>query len=171
MKIFLIGYMGVGKTTVGKKLAKYIDFEFVDLDDCFEKEYKIAIPLFFQKYGEANFRKLERKVLEKNLCIENVVISTGGGLPCFFDNMDLMRKSGLCVYIKMSVSSLVMRLSNAKKKRPILRGMDEYQMREHIEKQLAERALYYNQADICINGVSLNVAELAQKIELFDKKV
>jgi shikimate kinase len=165
MRIFLIGYMGAGKTTVGKKLARKLNMDFVDLDDCFEQKYKLTIPIFFNRYGEMNFRKLEREVLLDSLNLENTVISTGGGMPCYFDNMHIIQENGYSVYVQMTPSALANRLIHSKRNRPLIRDLEYPELFDHIKKHLDRREVYYKQADLVINGVSLQVDELALKIK------
>ncbi|MGZ3814014.1 MAG: shikimate kinase, partial [Mucilaginibacter sp.] len=106
MKIFLIGFMGSGKTTLGRKLAGRTEYEFVDLDHKLEQQVELSIAEYFSFFGEDSFRKLESEVLKKTIYPENVIISTGGGLPCFFDNMDWMKANGKVVYIKLTPKTL-----------------------------------------------------------------
>jgi shikimate kinase len=108
--IFLIGFMGCGKTTLGRKLASRLDYEFIDLDDIFEEKVGMTITEYFSAFGEDAFRKLESEVLKQTKYPENAVVSTGGGLPCFFDNMDWMNAHGKTIYIKLSPKTLANRL-------------------------------------------------------------
>ena len=113
-RIVLIGFPGSGKTTIGKKLAKILNYEFVDLDKWFETKYHISIADFFIKYCETPFRVSEHQLLTEVLLLENVVISTGGGTPCFHGNMDLIVAQACSVYIKMAPLSLHDRLMHSK---------------------------------------------------------
>src|SRR5688500_7926474 len=101
MKVFLIGFMGSGKSTVGKKLAQKMTLDFIDLDAYIEKQRQKTISYFFENFGEEKFREIERDALAELLEKDNVVISTGGGTPCFFDNMEKIKKNGISVYIEM----------------------------------------------------------------------
>lgn len=105
-KIFLIGYMGSGKSTAGKKLAAELGYAFIDLDHFLEKEYQQTIPEIFAARGEAEFRNMEHNTLKKVLEKSDVVISAGGGTPCYFNNMELMNNNGITIYLKMSVDAL-----------------------------------------------------------------
>jgi shikimate kinase len=93
--VYLIGFMGSGKTTVGRKLAKKLDHPFIDLDETIENRYRISIPTIFSKYDEKVFRKIEHETLKSLLHLQNHVISTGGGTPCFFNNIDLINENGI----------------------------------------------------------------------------
>src|ERR1700759_1262658 len=106
MKIFLIGFMGSGKTTLGRKLANHWGCEFIDLDHKLEQQVELSIAEYFSFFGEDSFRRLEAEVLRKTPYPKNAVVSTGGGLPCFFDNMDWMNAHGKTVYIKLEPKTL-----------------------------------------------------------------
>ncbi|ACU05850.1 shikimate kinase [Pedobacter heparinus] len=156
MKIFLIGFMGCGKSTMGKKLAVKLGYDFVDLDQQIEKNIGKTIGAYFSEHGEAAFRKLESDTLKHFDYPANVVIATGGGAPCFFDNMDWMNANGLTMYIEMPPAALAKRLESGKEKRPLLRDLNEAQMIEFIENRLAERDVFYKRAALVIDGINLN---------------
>ena len=160
MRIFLVGYMGSGKTTVGRKLARALNYTHLDLDVLFENEYKIKIVDFFAKYDELAFRKIEHNLLLSTFGLENHVISTGGGTPGFYNNMDLMNQHGISVYIKMNPKSLFVRLLRSKRTRPLTSGLDEVALQKSIIKKLAERKKFYSTAQIIIKGENINVDEL-----------
>lgn len=145
-KFFLVGYMGSGKTTVGKQLAGKLNLQFMDMDMFIENRYRKSVSAIFEEKGEAAFREIERKVLRELLDFENVVISTGGGTPCFFDNMDLMNQSGITVYLKVSVDELAERLKNSKQKRPLIKDKDSEEMKDYIAANLEKREQFYNRA-------------------------
>lgn len=165
MNIYLIGYMGSGKTTVGKRLARLMNYEFVDLDHLFEERYHISVFDFFEKYDEEAFRKIENELIKEISEKEDLVISTGGGAPCFYNNMELMNKSGITVYLQMAIKSLVDRLSNAKKARPILKGLSEDELYDFIESQMAKREAFYNQAQVKVKGESIQTDGLYEAIK------
>ncbi len=112
--------MGSGKTTVGKQLAKKFDFTFVDIDNYIELKYKTSINDFFSKFGENKFREIEKEELENISTKKNIVVATGGGTPCFFNNIDIINKTGTSIYIKLSPEMLLSRLKNAKENRPLI---------------------------------------------------
>ncbi len=121
-RVFLVGYMGVGKTTIGKLLSKELGVQFIDLDKYIESRYRKTVPDIFAEKGEEKFRMIEREMLREVATFQDVLISTGGGTPCFFDNMDLMNQHGVTVYIKASAKQLVSRLLAYKGVRPIIQG-------------------------------------------------
>lgn len=167
-KIVLIGFPGVGKTTIARKLAKILNYHFVDLDQDFETHYKTDISVFIHKYGEQNFRKCEYERLQSLLLSfpdENVIISTGGGTPCFFDAIEMINKYALSVYVKMTEKSLFIRLIHAKKRRPLLQNMNEEELKEYIHKTLSVREKFYEQAAITMKGEDADVPELANLIK------
>ncbi len=154
MNIYLIGYMASGKTNIGRDLARLAGMEFADLDELFEERYRISILDFFGKYGEGVFRQLEQKVLAATAEMDNTVISTGGGTPCFFDNMEFIRDHGTSVYLRLSVQDLALRLKKIRKKRPLLTGISELELVPFVTQQLAEREAFYLQAHLVVDGKS-----------------
>jgi shikimate kinase len=153
LKIFLIGYMGAGKTTVGKRLAQILNLQFIDLDLFIESRYRKRISEIFAEKGEDYFRTIERKALLEVSQFENVIISTGGGTPCFFDNLAVMNESGKTIYLKVSVNELTARLSVGKHSRPLVEKKDKEEMKLFITESLERREPFYNQAAI-IFGVN-----------------
>jgi shikimate kinase len=164
MKIFLIGFMGSGKTTLGRKLASRMGYEFIDLDHKLEQQVELSIAEYFQLFGEDAFRKLESEVLKKSIYPQNAIISTGGGLPCFFDNMDWMKANGKSVYIKLSPKTLADRLETGKEERPLLQDKHGDALVNFIEQKLEEREKFYSQANIIVDGLSLTAEKLEQVI-------
>ena len=146
-RVFLVGYMGAGKTTVGKELAKLAGLSFIDLDYYIEGRYHKAVSQIFAERGEEAFREIERNMLHEVAEFEDVLISTGGGAPCFFDNMEYMRHRGITVYLAASVQTLCRRLSHAKVKRPLVAGKTSEELYEYITEMLNRREAYYRQAD------------------------
>jgi len=110
MRIFLIGFMGSGKTTVGQKLARRLGYSFIDMDMQIEKESSMSINQIFKELGEDGFRRREHDLLLRIIRMDNVVVSTGGGVPCFDNNMELINQNGMSIYLKMTPESLVKRL-------------------------------------------------------------
>jgi len=156
--------MGCGKTTWSKKLATTLGYEFIDLDTVLEEQVGKSIPEYFTEHGEAEFRKLESEVLKQYPYPEKAVVSTGGGLPCFFDHMDWMNSHGKTLYIKLSPKTLADRLENARVIRPVLQGKKGDELVAFIEGKLAEREGFYNQATHVLDGLKLNVDDLAELI-------
>jgi shikimate kinase len=157
--------MGSGKSTVSHKIASKLGYLRFDLDELFEQRYKISIQDFFQKYDESLFRKLESRLLKETVLLNKVVIATGGGTPCFYDNMEWMLEFGTTVFIHMQPGSLVKRLLDSKKKRPLLIGKTPEQLREFVQNQLRQRSIWYSQAHIILKGESLDINEAVDQIQ------
>lgn len=147
-RVFLIGYMGVGKTTIGKLLSKELDVEFIDLDKYIENRYRKTIQEIFAEKGETKFRIIEREMLREVATFQDVLISTGGGTPCFFNNMEVMNQHGVTVYIKASVNQLVSRLLASKNVRPIIHKKSPEELKEFVTDHLTEREIYYSMAKL-----------------------
>ncbi|HEY9196369.1 MAG TPA: shikimate kinase [Mucilaginibacter sp.] len=160
MKYFLVGFMGCGKTTWGRKLAARLGYEFIDLDHALEEKAGMSIAEYFSSFGEDAFRKLESDVLKQTAYPENVVVSTGGGLPCFFDHMAWMNAHGETIYIKLSPKTLADRLENSKTIRPVLQGKKGDELVEFISGKLAEREGFYLQAQHHVEGIDMSVEKL-----------
>lgn len=146
-RIYLIGYMGCGKTSIGKQLAKNLDMQFIDLDTFIENRYHKSIDTIFNEQGEAAFREMERKALNEVSEFMNVVISTGGGTPCYCDNMAMMLATGHTIYLKTSANELAQRLIKGNNSRPLIKDRSKDGLTEFIEEGLREREGYYNCAD------------------------
>lgn len=164
MKIFLIGFMGCGKSTMGRKLASKLGCNFIDLDDRFETAESMKITQYFSQFGEEAFRLKEAEYLKWINYPENVVVSTGGGLPCFYDNMDWMKANGKVIYIKLSPKILADRLEHGKEERPLLHGKHGDDLVNFIAEKLAERETYYLRANIIAEGLSLSAEKLEAMI-------
>ena len=160
MRIFLIGFMGSGKSTMGRALASELDLTFIDLDSFLEEKYFKTIPQIFAEEGEESFRRKERKVLEEVCSFDNVILATGGGAPCFFDNMELMNKSGFCVFLDVDVTSLVNRLIHAKTERPLIKGKSPEELHEFIEGLLAKRRPFYEKARYILTGSEITANQV-----------
>lgn len=160
--IFLIGFMGCGKTTWARKLSAKLGCELIDLDTVLETKAQMSIPEYFTLHGEQQFRLLESEVLKNTPYPANAIISTGGGLPCFFDHMEWMNSRGRSMYIKLSAKTLGARLENAKTVRPVLAGKTGDELIAFIEGKLAEREMFYNQATFIIDGIDMTVERLEE---------
>jgi len=163
--IFLIGFMGCGKTSWGKKLATGLNYNFIDLDHALEEKAGMTIAEYFAAHGEDAFRKLESEVLKQTDYPENTVVSTGGGLPCFFDHMEWMNSHGQTLYIKLSPKTLADRLENARVKRPLLHGKHGDELVNFIAQKLAERESFYNRAKHIVDGISMSVEGLMEVVK------
>ncbi len=159
--IFLIGFMGCGKTTLGRKLAMRLGYHFIDLDQVLETQEGMTIAVYFSTFGEEAFRIIESKILKQTHNPEHLVIATGGGLPCFFDNMHWMNDNGKTVYLKLSPKTLADRLENENAERPLLNDKQGEALVAFIKDKLTEREVFYNQATIIADGLNLT----AKKVE------
>lgn len=175
-RIFLIGYMGVGKTTAGRELAKVLNFEFIDLDHFIQTRYNKEISQIFAEEGESRFREIENSVLKEISTFENILVSTGGGAPCFFDNMDIMNQSGITIYLKATPELLTNRLlTSNREKRPLIKDKTEEELLNFIITNLEKRDPYYSRAKIIFESEELvnksdigkYVSKLKEKIDLY----
>ncbi len=146
--------MGSGKTTVGKKLAKKLDFQFIDLDDVIEKKSGLAISAYFEEFGEENFRLFERETLRETFHLNRVVISTGGGVPCFFNNIGEILENGLSFYLKANANLLFSRLKDAKDQRPLISNLSNEQLTMNLEALLEKREIFYSKANYSVNAIN-----------------
>ncbi|MFN8115658.1 MAG: shikimate kinase [Bacteroidia bacterium] len=163
--IFICGFMGCGKTTQGKKLAKEMGYYFIDLDDYISNKYDNTITDLFQEVGEDEFRKIESISLQE--CINDnmkALIATGGGTPCFNNNMDLMKANGKVIYLKMEPEALYNRLFNAKNERPLIKDKANEEMLLYIENLLKIREPFYSKADIITSGVTVDITALKETV-------
>lgn len=152
MRVYLIGYMGCGKSTVGRKISRFAHLRFVDTDTMVEQHEGATVADVITYQGEEYFRKAERKVLEDTATMENVIISTGGGLPIWGDNMERISQLGLSVYLRRSPQNILSRLSPyGRQKRPKFRGLNDEQLLEFMTTHMAEREPVYLQADVVLD--------------------
>lgn len=145
-RIILIGYMGAGKTTIGKALSRELGMMFYDLDWYIETRMHRTVAQIFAEKGEEGFRKIEYNMLHEVAEFENVIISCGGGTPCFFDNMDYLNVQGDTVYLKASPEVLCGHLKMGKVERPLIKGKSPEELQQFIIEQLAKREPFYNKA-------------------------
>lgn len=155
--------MGAGKTTIGKALARKTGLEFFDLDWYVENRYRMKIPQIFAEKGEAGFRELERNMLHEVTEFEDVVISCGGGTPCFFDNINYMNSLAETVYLKAEPEVLRTHLLMAKSQRPLIQGKTPDELRDFIKESLADREPFYAKAKHIVQIEVLNSRELIDK--------
>jgi shikimate kinase len=149
--------MGSGKSMIGKKLAASLNFPFIDIDNEFESQYKISIDRFFKKYSELVFRNLESKILRQTSALDDVVISTGGGTPCFYNNMEFINQNGISIYLKVSPESIQRRIVNSTKPRPLLINIPDNQLLDRIKSLLGDREQFYNQARLTIESDNIEL--------------
>lgn len=166
--VFLIGYMGSGKTTLGRGVEARAHKTFIDLDEFIEEQTDMPIKEIFARQGEEGFRIIERDYLRKLALREDILIACGGGTPCFFDNIDIMNRQGVTVWLDASVDKLHRRLSEAKSLRPLIAGLDDDQLRAFITESLDSRRPYYSQAKYRFDADNLDtVEELKSSIDRF----
>ncbi len=157
--------MGCGKSKLGKSVAHKFNRSFIDLDELIELKNQMTIPQLFSAVGEQGFREKERDVLQNAAFAKEVIIATGGGAPCFFDNMEWMNDNGITVFIDSPVKVLANRLINARVERPLIKGKSYEDLVEYIKAKLIERRPFYEQAQIILKGIDLNADILIQALE------
>lgn len=161
--------MGSGKSTLGNALARSINWSFIDMDHLFEDRHAMTISSYFEKFGEDGFRLAEHEILVNVSEMENVIIGTGGGSPCFYNNMDVMNNSGLSIYLKLSPEILFERLIHAKQQRPLVANKTESELLEFIADKLKEREPFYNKAGLVVDAGRLSVDDYIQIIKSSDE--
>ncbi|MFC2711173.1 shikimate kinase [Hoylesella oralis] len=162
-RIIIIGYMGSGKTTVGRALAKELNLTFYDLDWYIESRMRKTVKQLFDEMGEEGFRKIEHNMLHEVAEFEDTVISCGGGTPCFFDNMDYMNRQGETVYLKATPEVLYGHLKMGKTVRPLLLDKTGEEVQEFIKEQLTRRENHYAKAKYTLD---VNLMDNYEKIKL-----
>lgn len=169
--IFLIGFMGSGKTSIGKVLAKQLDFTFMDMDAEIEKKEKMSIAAVFNLKGENYFRNLEQKWLE-NFDFDNVVVSVGGGTPCFNNNMDLILRKGVVVYLNLPIAMMAKRVMNAKTIRPLIEAYknDWDSLLAFMTTTFNNREPYYRQADILFEASNMSASKKQLLADMIKRK-
>lgn len=151
MKIFLLGFMGTGKTYWGAKWAAQNNMDFFDLDAEIEKSADLTIPQIFEQKGEAFFREKEQEVLKQFGNRQNFILSTGGGTPCFFDNIEWMNANGITIYLDTPVSILRERLVLEKAHRPLIKSLNDSELEDFIKQRLLQRSPFYSQARVTVS--------------------
>lgn len=170
MIISLIGYMGCGKSTTGKDLAKTLGYEFIDLDHYIENKYELSVSEIFDKFGELGFRKREKETLLEVLQKTNVVLSLGGGTPVYYDNIDVINANSISIFLRVQLPQLVKRLENKKHTRPLIAHLKDDELIEFIAKHLFERNHFYQKAKYTLNIANQNSSEVLNQIMEILKK-
>ena len=167
-RILLVGFMAAGKTTLGKALAKEMGLQFIDLDHYIENRYHCTVSKLFAERGEEAFRLIERNMLHEVAEFEDVIIATGGGTPCFFDNMDYMNAQGVTVFLDASVDVIYTRLTIARVQRPLVVGKSAEELRTYIAEMLGRRMPYYSRAahTFCADRLE-NAAQVSDSVRHF----
>ncbi len=163
--VYIIGFMGSGKSTAGKKIASLLGCTFIDIDRKIEEAAGKSIPEIFSLDGEEHFRKMESEVL-KGIGTDNLtIVSTGGGTPCHGDNLDYMLATGVTVYLKMTPEQLTYRLLESTSSRPLIKNISDEDLPGFITRVLSVRERWYSQADIIIEGINLDIKKLIELIK------
>ncbi len=166
-RIYLVGLPGSGKTTLGKRLAKKIGYHFVDMDEMIEMHEEKSITEIFEHKGEAYFREVEHKILLTTQALSKVVIATGGGAPCFFNNAEIINKSGLSIFINVSPEEIVKRISRrSQQDRPLLKDKNLNDLLEELKIKHKQRLPYYNKANHTLEGDQLNEVDLYHALKV-----
>ena len=166
MKIFLIGYMGCGKSTMGRMLSQNLNIAFIDLDKYIEEKYFKTIPQIFEQEGEDEFRRKEQAALKEVADFEDVIVATGGGAPCFFNNIDVMNEAGLCVFLDVDTAELANRLIHSKTERPLIKGKSPEELEDFIEGMMIRRRPFYEKAKCILKGKEILPEHVIDKIDI-----
>jgi shikimate kinase len=166
MRIFLIGFMGSGKTFWGRQLSRHTGLPFYDLDEEIAKVEKRTVQQIFHEKGEEFFRERERDLLEAlTEDHQDLVVSCGGGTPCFFNNIEFRKKNGRVIWLNTSVDTLVRRLLQEKNSRPLIKNISDSDLKSFIIRKLQERRLYYEQADLILAEETISLGTFLKQIE------
>ena len=155
--VYIIGFMGSGKSTAGKKLASILGWSFIDLDKRIEQHAGKTISEIFSQHGETYFRNVETEILKSLKSQTDTVISTGGGTPCHGDNMDYMLETGLTIYLKLTPAQLKDRLAESTGNRPLIKDLTSDGLLSFIEEKLTFREKWYNRALLTVEGINLDI--------------
>lgn len=165
MRLYLIGYMGCGKSTIGRKIARFAHLRFVDTDSMVEQREQASVADVITFQGEEYFRSVERSVLESTADEDNVIVSTGGGLPIFGDNMQKISELGLSIYLRRTPKNIMSRLSPyGRQKRPKFRGLNDEELLAFMTTHMAEREPIYSKADVVIDCDPMSDDEIIKLI-------
>lgn len=167
MLVFLIGFMGCGKSYVGRNLAPLMGFEYLDIDKHIEEMEGLTVKEIFEQKGEAYFRQKEKEIIHALDSSENRIVSTGGGAPCFFDNMDVMNEKGLTIYLNRTKKLVIYRLLKGQHKRPLLTGLSAEELEKFYDERLESRKPYYEKAKIFAGDAG--VEEIKEMIDNFSQ--
>lgn len=149
-RIYLVGFMGSGKSYTGKRIARELNWQFADLDDLLEAQMGMSIADYFRQQGEATFRQQESELLRQSIRFEKTVIACGGGTPCFFDNMDWINANGLSIYLNTDPHLIAQRLQSEMEKRPLLQGLSKEGLLSFVQEKIKPREVYYRKADLTL---------------------
>lgn len=167
MLIFLVGFMGCGKSYTGRTIAPMLKYDYVDMDKIIEENEGMSIKTIFEEKGESYFRQLEHQYLLNLDSQQNLVVSTGGGVPCFFNNMEIMNAKGITIYLNRTKDVVIPRLIKGMHKRPLLQGMNEEELNNFYDKKLAERSNFYEQSKLHVGNA--NAEDIVKMIQQFEQ--
>ena len=156
--------MTAGKTREGKRLAKLMNRKFIDLDRLIEEKEKKTIAEIFSKNGEKYFREIESKTLQSLKTNENVIVSCGGGTPCYHNNIKWMLQNGIVVWLKISTDTVLKRLKETKKERPLLKNLEGEELKNFINNKMKERESFYSKAQIQVDTENISIEKLAAQL-------
>lgn len=162
MRIYLVGYMGSGKSTLGRHLAHQTGMSFIDLDKYIEERNCRSVSQIFALEGETAFREKEHKALLEISEFDNIVVATGGGAPCFFDNMDRMNQTGITLFLDIETQVIAKRLTSSKTERPLIKGKSRQELIDFIHKNLEIRRPFYEKSHFRITGPDLNTEAILE---------
>jgi len=163
--VYLIGFMGCGKTTVGKKLAASLKWKFIDLDKKIEEKTGLTVGELFATRGEEYFREIEATTLRELTFDSNCVVAVGGGTPCFKENIDFMLSNGYTIYLKLTPAQLASRLKDSADKRPLIQNTQGKELLDFIETKLAERSKWYEKSHLIADGFDINIPLINRQIQ------
>lgn len=165
MRLFLVGYMGSGKSTLGRQLARLAGLHFIDLDKYIEERHCRSVQQLFAEEGEAVFRTFERNALAEVSEFDDVVVATGGGAPCFFDNMELMNRAGITIFIDVDPQVLARRLMASKTVRPLIAGKSKQELIDFVAENLEIRRVYYEKSQIVVHNPDMGAQQILSLIK------
>lgn len=157
--------MGSGKSALGCELAAKLKYDFVDIDQMIELKRNETINHIFEKHGEETFRDIEKEVLHQTIDFKNTIIATGGGTPCYSDNMEWMNEQGLTIYLNVSLGKLFHRLAVSKEDRPLIKDKPDLELMEYMKKNIVKREVFYNDAKLIIEDDNLTMDKLFNQIQ------
>lgn len=169
-RIFLVGFMGSGKSTVGRILARAMAWKFIDLDDYVQEKEGMTITQIFAQYGEKAFREMEKNAITEVSLLQNVIIATGGGAPCFHNNMVFMKEHGLTIYLFLNAEGLCERLMPARNSRPLIANKNKSELLAFIKEKIAEREPYYSKAHITADATTVGTEPYVNIIRLYQSQ-
>jgi len=165
--VYLVGFMGCGKTTIGKRIADSLNWRFIDLDKRIEDETGLTINELFAIHGEDYFRKIEAATLRGLTFDSNCIVAVGGGTPCFKENMSFMFDSGYTIYLKLTPMQLAGRLKASVDGRPLIQNIQGTDLLDFIDKKLAKRSKWYKKSHLTIDGFKVNISLINKRIESY----